>query len=146
MLKRKAAAKKPTKSTTKPVNPKGNKSHGSSNKALPKKTRKGQKRVASDGSDDESSSDSDEEEPRPRKKAKKTAPEEVEEEEDARIEEISEQSDLEERHHAGIPDILTVKKDSTKDMLTIFSERVDVKFKKGEKNETITGRWCLLCR
>jgi hypothetical protein len=37
MLKRKAAAKKPTKSTTKPVNPKGNKSHGSSNKHYQKR-------------------------------------------------------------------------------------------------------------
>jgi hypothetical protein len=39
-----------------------------------------------------------------------------------------------------------VKKDTTRDLATIFSERVDVKFKKGDESNTITGRWCKICR
>jgi hypothetical protein len=60
-------------------------------------------------------------------------------------EEIDE-SDLEEHHRAEIPTLLPVKKDSTKDLLTIFSDRVTVKFKSGETFETIKGRWCLPCK
>jgi hypothetical protein len=60
-------------------------------------------------------------------------------------EEIDE-SDLEERHRAEIPMLLPVKKDSTKDLLMIFSDRVTVKFNSGETVETIKGRWCLPCK
>jgi hypothetical protein len=46
-------------------------------------------------------------------------------------------SDLKVQHHAEIPDALTVKRDSTKDLLLMFSDHVDVKYKKGEGSNTI---------
>ena len=54
--------------------------------------------------------------------------------------------ELEDRHQLDIPIELRVKKDTTKDLLTIFSARVTVNFKKGNNSETITGRWCMLCK
>ena len=51
-----------------------------------------------------------------------------------------------EQHQLDLPIELRVKKDTTKDLLTIFSARVTVNFRKGQNNETITGRWCLLCK
>jgi len=39
-----------------------------------------------------------------------------------------------------------MKKDSTRDLLTIFSDLVTVKFKKGTQSETSRGQWCLPCR
>jgi hypothetical protein len=56
------------------------------------------------------------------------------------------ESDLEYRHRGEIPAVLVVKKDSTKDLLTIFSDLVTVNFKKGEVTTNARGRWCLLCR
>jgi hypothetical protein len=50
------------------------------------------------------------------------------------------------QHQLDIPTELTVKKDTTKDLLTIFSARVTVNFKEGQTTETLTGRWCLLCK
>jgi hypothetical protein len=47
----------------------------------------------------------------------------------------------------SIPQQLNVKKDSTKDLLTIFSDLVTVKFKRNSADmETVRGRWCLLCK
>jgi hypothetical protein len=55
-------------------------------------------------------------------------------------------SDLEDRHKNDNLELLVVKNDSTKDLKTIFSDRVDVKFKSGDKCETLRGRWCLPCK
>jgi len=55
-------------------------------------------------------------------------------------------SDLEDRHRGEIPVALVVKSDSTKDLMTIFSDLVTVNFKKGNKTTNAKGRWCLLCR
>jgi hypothetical protein len=52
----------------------------------------------------------------------------------------------EDRHLLEIPVQLRVKSDTTKDLLTIFSARVTVNFKKGQNSETVTGRWCMLCK
>lgn len=46
----------------------------------------------------------------------------------------------------SVPQELNVKKDSTKDLLTIFSDLVTVKFKRNEDEETVKGRWCLICK
>jgi hypothetical protein len=59
---------------------------------------------------------------------------------------IKEASDLEEQHHGEIPDELIVKNDTTKDLLTIFSDRLNVNFKKRNKITELKGRWCLPCR
>jgi hypothetical protein len=59
---------------------------------------------------------------------------------------VKDESDLEERHQGDIPDTLIVKKDTTKDLLTIFSDRLTVKFKKGGITKAVKGRWCNPCR
>src|ERR1700722_6371689 len=42
---------------------------------------------------------------------------------------------------------MATKADTTKDLLTIFSDRVDVKFtKKDGTSETLRGWWCLVCK
>jgi hypothetical protein len=47
----------------------------------------------------------------------------------------------------SIPQEFHVKKDSTKDLLTVFSDIKTVTFKNGDKMETpVRGRWCLLCK
>jgi hypothetical protein len=55
-------------------------------------------------------------------------------------------SDLEEQHRGVIPEALVVKNDSTKDLLTIFSDKVVVNFKAGKTVTNLKGRWCLVCR
>jgi hypothetical protein len=55
-------------------------------------------------------------------------------------------SDIEERHRGKIPAALVVKSDTTKDLLTVFSDIVTVNFKKDNKTDNLKGRWCLLCR
>jgi hypothetical protein len=55
-------------------------------------------------------------------------------------------SDLEDQHRGDIPALLVVKKDTTKDLLTIFSDLLTVNFKKGDETTNVRGRWCLLCR
>jgi len=55
-------------------------------------------------------------------------------------------SDLEDRHRSEIPAVLVVKNESTKDLLTVFSDLVTVNFKKENKTTNLKGRWCLLCR
>ncbi|KAG6904054.1 hypothetical protein DXG01_012929, partial [Tephrocybe rancida] len=52
------------------------------------------------------------------------------------------EGELREQHIQGIPPVRPVKKDSTKDLLTIFSDRVTVKFVSGVKTEEGKGRWC----
>jgi hypothetical protein len=41
---------------------------------------------------------------------------------------------------------VALKRDTTKDLLTIFSQSVVVKFKKDNQSEKKKGRWCLPCR
>lgn len=42
---------------------------------------------------------------------------------------------------------MLVKKDATRDILTVMSNRVTVKFKIGENvYETEVGQWCHVCR
>ena len=52
----------------------------------------------------------------------------------------------EDRHQLDIPLEYRVKKDTTKDLLTIFSARTNVNFKKGQTSEQISGRWCMICK
>jgi hypothetical protein len=54
--------------------------------------------------------------------------------------------ETEDRHQLDIPIEIRVKRDTTKDLLTIFSARTTVNFKKGLNSETINGRWCMLCK
>ena len=53
---------------------------------------------------------------------------------------------LEEQHEIKIGTLLAVKKETTKDLLTIFSDTVNVKFKKGDEHEKIKGGWCMPCK
>jgi hypothetical protein len=57
-------------------------------------------------------------------------------------------SSLEEQHYGEIPEALVVKADSTRDLLTIFSDKLSVNFKTREDTTNLKGRWCpsLLCR
>ena len=55
-------------------------------------------------------------------------------------------SDLEEQHRGEIPEVLVVKNDSTKDLLTICSDKVFVNFKAGKNTTKLRGQWCLVCR
>ncbi|KAF8222274.1 hypothetical protein L208DRAFT_994729, partial [Tricholoma matsutake] len=60
--------------------------------------------------------------------------------------ETEQESSLEDRHLIEAPTKLSVKKDSTKDLLTIFLDIVTVQFKKKDAVETVRGRWCLPCK
>ena len=60
--------------------------------------------------------------------------------------ETEQDSGLEDRHIIEAPAELFVKKDTTKDLLTIFSDIVTVQFKKKDAVETVRGRWCLPCK
>ncbi|KAI0245947.1 hypothetical protein BJV78DRAFT_1286943 [Lactifluus subvellereus] len=121
----------------------GKKSHGNGTKAPGKKGSSSRKRAASDGSDDNTTDGEPEElHPRSHKKARKGVEgedsdeieaegvnesddeeeEDVEEVEEAEEDSDKEASDLEERHQGDIPDSLALKRDTTKDLLTIFSE------------------------
>ena len=48
-------------------------------------------------------------------------------------------SDLEEQHCSKIPEVLVVKNDSTKDLLTICSDKVSVNFKAGKNTTKLRG-------
>jgi hypothetical protein len=48
-------------------------------------------------------------------------------------------SDLEDRHRSEIPEALIVKNDTTKVLLTVFSDLVSVIFKKGNKMSNLKG-------
>lgn len=49
---------------------------------------------------------------------------------------------LENHQHSDIPPLLNVKRDSTKDLLLVFSDRTKV----SHKGKIETGRWCNVCR
>jgi len=73
--------------------------------------------------------------------------EENEDEVEANLVDDDDEDGLQEQHHADIPAHTKVKKDSTKDLCVVFSNRVSVTFKKkGGEMETVTGRWCGICR
>ena len=55
-------------------------------------------------------------------------------------------SNLEEQHCGEIPEVLVVKNDSTKDLLTICLDRIFVKFKAGKTVMKVYRQWCLMCR
>ena len=55
-------------------------------------------------------------------------------------------SDLKEQHRGEIPEVLVIKNDSTKDLLTICLDKVSVNFKAGKNTTKLRGRWCLVCR
>ena len=59
---------------------------------------------------------------------------------------VKEASGLEEQHRGEILEALAVKKDTMRDLLTVFSDRFTVKFKKGDKIQVLKGQWCLPCR
>jgi hypothetical protein len=146
-----------------------------SNNALTKKATNSRKWSAS-RSDSDVSSGEESEERHPRKKTKHVGweadeeveveqlddeePEEIDEDEEMPGEDVScwagacravkwdlrESKDLEERHQGDIPEELAVKSDTTKDLLTIFLDRVSVNLKKGNTVKLVKGRWCLPCR
>ena len=51
-------------------------------------------------------------------------------------------------HAQGAPAMLTSKKDSMRDLLTIFSDKIHVVFKKAKTGvtENLEGRWCMICK
>jgi hypothetical protein len=53
---------------------------------------------------------------------------------------------LQKQHEIEIGLLQPVKKDSMKDLLTVFSDILDVKFKKGDGYQKLRGRWCMLCK
>ncbi|RDB17308.1 hypothetical protein Hypma_001668 [Hypsizygus marmoreus] len=54
---------------------------------------------------------------------------------------------LETKHNNPVPSTKVVKKDSTKDLLLIMTDIVQVKFKVGNDDYTsIKGRWCIPCK
>ncbi|KAF5368777.1 hypothetical protein D9615_010411 [Tricholomella constricta] len=59
-----------------------------------------------------------------------------------------EEEDLDERQAQGIPErAAPSKKDSTRDLLTVFSDRLEASFPCGKGEfETLEGQWCLICR
>ncbi|KAH9030219.1 hypothetical protein EDB85DRAFT_1891687 [Lactarius pseudohatsudake] len=55
--------------------------------------------------------------------------------------------DLDVYQGQGIPEIVIAKKDSTQDLLTVFSDKIKVIFKKSMGvTETLEGQWCMICR
>jgi hypothetical protein len=57
---------------------------------------------------------------------------------------LQEGGDLEQRHIVDIGLLLTAKKDSTRDLLTIFSDIVSIRLK--STKESLRGRWCMSCK
>lgn len=55
-------------------------------------------------------------------------------------------SDLKEQHQARIGKELAMKGDKTKDLDLMFSNRVKVNFRKGDKQTLTKGRWCMTCK
>ena len=60
--------------------------------------------------------------------------------------EAEQESSLEDHHLIEAPTELSMKKDSMKDLLPIFSDIVIVQFKKKDAVETVRGHWCLPCK
>lgn len=57
------------------------------------------------------------------------------------------EGDLNTDHQAEVDPARRIKKHDTKDLLTIFSDRIAVKFvAKDGVVEVLKGRWCLLCK
>jgi hypothetical protein len=55
--------------------------------------------------------------------------------------------DLNEHHAEGIPSIAALKKNLTRDLLTIFTDKTRVAFKKPNTGTSeVDGRWCTLCK
>ncbi|GLB40087.1 hypothetical protein LshimejAT787_0705970 [Lyophyllum shimeji] len=128
--------------------------------AVKKGKRRASKDSSSDGSDDE------EEQPRRKKKKMRVVTveesedeesvEEIEHEGSEEVEEVADDAaedqedtvDLELHQQSEIPEIRAVKKDSTRDILLIFTDIVTVKFlpKTGEPAEVKKGRWCKVCK
>jgi hypothetical protein len=49
--------------------------------------------------------------------------------------------------HAMIPDEKAIRKESSRDLLTVFSDRVEVKFTNADRSaEVLKGHWCMSCR
>lgn len=53
---------------------------------------------------------------------------------------------LNERHIAILPIATLAKTDSTRDLMLVFSDRKDVRFKDEEGAKTLKGCWCMICR
>ncbi|GLB39419.1 hypothetical protein LshimejAT787_0605810 [Lyophyllum shimeji] len=54
---------------------------------------------------------------------------------------------LQEKHTLPMPSAQPVKKESTKDLLLIMSDKVTVRFMNADKtSETVRGRWCSVCK
>lgn len=63
------------------------------------------------------------------------------------IDSIDVKDDLLDEHRAGVPEMKQTKRGETKDLLTIFSDRLYVKFVKHDGTvEEIPGRWCNICK
>ncbi|KAF8229373.1 hypothetical protein L208DRAFT_1073781, partial [Tricholoma matsutake] len=60
--------------------------------------------------------------------------------------ESNHESGLDDHHCIEAPPELHVKKDSMKDLSTIFLDLVTVQFTRGSVVETVKGRWCLVCK
>lgn len=88
-------------------------------------------------------------------------PEEIEDEPDEPEDEVSScmravgdsltmlnTQDLDEHQTAATPTAVATKKDSTRDLLTIFTTKTRVVFKKPGTGATelLEGRWCMLCK
>ncbi|GLB45657.1 hypothetical protein LshimejAT787_2500490 [Lyophyllum shimeji] len=71
---------------------------------------------------------------------------EVEGSEDEEDEDDEDDDGLQPQHHASITAAVVTKDDMTKDLRTIFSDLLNVKFTKNGEGETIRGRWCLICK
>ncbi|KIM58355.1 hypothetical protein SCLCIDRAFT_55519, partial [Scleroderma citrinum Foug A] len=57
-----------------------------------------------------------------------------------------EPDDLGNEHCAEVMPAHKIKKRNTKDLLTIFTDRVRVKFVIAGKVDLLWGRWCMICK
>ena len=54
---------------------------------------------------------------------------------------------MQDKHHGELQAARHVKKQNTKDLLTIFSDRVTVRFINMDAREELKlGRWCMVCK
>ncbi|RDB16020.1 hypothetical protein Hypma_003461 [Hypsizygus marmoreus] len=61
--------------------------------------------------------------------------------------EESPETEDEPQHKRPVAGTMPVKKQSTKDLLLVMTDRVEVKFKVGENDyKSLTGRWCIPCK
>jgi hypothetical protein len=60
---------------------------------------------------------------------------------------LSQEDNLDDHHQINIPVQVKAKKDSTADLLTMFMEHCQVKFKQRDGSfDVLKGRWCVECR